>query len=254
MEEKEIDYKKLKKRYEKLGAKEFKKVVMEVEKLRWKITKKFFPNYLEKYEKSAEKELNKALKKATTEEERQRIINSYRRQILTARREYNREENRNYHLDAKRPTEIIGYLKYNKSVHQNALIRNAIISIGTMGFIVGGVATPVAATILIAQGLSAIKNWQCINLQNYNICRIQIHKKALEQREIKRQQRQQEKYSEVSRVMEKAFETTKEPTKIPTVRELAGAIETKEQLEQMREWLKSIKETSKVKDDTAYAK
>ena len=54
--------------------------------------------------------------------------------------------------------------------------------------------------------------------------------------------------------MEKAFETTKEPTKIPTVKELAGAIETKEQLEQMREWLKSIKETSKVKDDTAYAK
>ena len=243
MSNKQVDYKKKMKLYEAFGAKRFKKIVMKVEKLRWTITKKVFPNSLSNYEKNSRKILEKKLAKTTSEKEKTAIINYYRRQILIARREYNNEKNRNYHMNLKSPTEIIQYLKYNKSIHQNALIRNFVIALAATGFIVSGVGTGIAIGIIGIQALCGLKNWQCINLQNYNICRFEAHKEALESAEKRRQSRNEAKYGEASKVIQKAFDNTNEQSRIPTVSEVVSAIDNPEQLRQMKNWIESIKST-----------
>lgn len=243
MSDKTVDYKKKMKLYESLGAKKFKKLVLEAEKIRWRITKKVFPNYLSNYEKISGKIIKNKLAKATSEEERSAIINYYRHQILIARREYNNEENRNYHMILKRPTEIIKYLKYNKSIHKNALIRNFVIAIAASGFIVSGVGTGIAIGCIGIQALCAIKNWQCINLQNYNLCRFENHREGLEKVEKRREKIYETKYGEAAKAIQKAFDNTREESRIPTVSEVVGAIDSPEQLRQMKKWIESIKNT-----------
>ena len=70
------------------------------------------------------KAAKKELKKAKTPEERKYIVEHYRRQKMLMRKEFHREQNRNYHMDLDRPTEMLAYLEYNKRVHMNGLKRN----------------------------------------------------------------------------------------------------------------------------------
>lgn len=251
MSNKEVDYKKKMKLHEVLGAKEFKKVVMKVEKVKWAITKKFFPGYLTRYEKLMRKRLDKELAKTSIEEQRKALENQYRYQILAARREFNHEENVNYHMNLARPTEIIGYLKMNKCIHEHALARNVVLAIAATGFIVSGVGVPIAMSMIALQSALAVKNWQCINLQDYNICRIELHKEALKRREKRRQELNAKKYGETSDVLERAFNNTKEPSRIPTPSEVVAQVDNLEQLRQMQAWLASIKNTQVANDATA---
>lgn len=250
MNDKQIDYKKKKKLYETLGAKSFKKVVMKVERVRWKITKRFFPNYLSYYEKSRRKELGKELAKASSDKERKVLENRYRYQILTARREFNYEENVNYHMNMARPNETIEWLKWNKKVHKDNLKVNFMIAAISSGFALSGIGTGIALAIIGLEALSATINWQCINLQDYNLCRLELHKEALKRKEQRRQEANAIKYGETSQVIQKAFDNTKEVSKIPTPQEIVEQINNKEQLRQMQEWIASIKSAHIAKTET----
>ena len=103
---------------DKLGAKKFQKVVLKAEELKFKVIKKLFPRFIEHYDKYCDRRRDKALKKASTAEEQKRIVNDYRNQKIAMRRELNREQNRNYHMDENKPTEFLYYLNWNKDVHK----------------------------------------------------------------------------------------------------------------------------------------
>ena len=231
MNKAEVDYKKKMKLHQKLGAKQFKKIVLKAEKLRWKITKKFFPKSLERIDKRYQDELAKQLKKVTSEEEKAEIKRLYQQQILITHREYNLEENRNYHMRFSNPTEIISYLKYNRAVHKSALTRNLVLAV-------------VASSLIAVQAICAIKNWQCINLQDYNICRFELHKKALEEKQRQKREQNDRKYHAANKVIEQALDTTKEKSTIPSPEEIISSITSIEQCQQMKELLLSMRSTN----------
>lgn len=241
MSETQVDYKKKMQLYEALGARQFKKIVMAVEKGKWKVLKKVSPNFLKHYEKYCTNICNKKLSKESEPSKQRNIIMATRESILLARKEFNNEENRNYHMNIKRPTEMLKYLKWNKNVHTQGLVKNAIICLIANGFIISGIATPVAISVIAAELVSGLINWQCINLQNYNICRLEQRKDTLKKLEERRNYESASKYSKANEVISRAYEETKEDTRIPTPAEVVDRIENIEQLNQIKMMLLNAK-------------
>ena len=116
------EYQKRINRCKKLGAEWFQEIVFKVENLKFKVLKKYFPNCTERYDKKCDRKCKKELKKAKSEEERKLIIFHYRELKMLFRKEINTEQNRNYHLDKKRPSDTLRYLEWNKNVHQKLLL------------------------------------------------------------------------------------------------------------------------------------
>ncbi len=226
-------YKKKIKLCKKLGAEKFKKIVFKVEKIKFKIIKKYFPNYLKKYEAKCDKMCKKELKKAKNQEEKDFIIAHYREQKLLNRQEINTAKNRNYHINGIRPTQTIKYLEWNKEIHKTNLIVDialfpALICLASTG-------TVLAIPLLVGNVISSFINFQCINLQNYNIYRFKSHEANLKQREQRKTQRNQEQYSKAYEVIaETVKESSKDSPGIPSINEVINNIKNKEQLVQFR--------------------
>lgn len=223
---------------EKLGAKWFQQVVFKVEQLKFNVLKKYFPNCTEKYDKSCDKKCRKALKKAKTEEERKLIIMHYREQKMLFRKEMNREQNRNYHLDRKRPSDTLRYLNWNKSVHKNGLITNMIsISVLTGIALVG---IPAAIPFIALETVSAFINFQCINTQNYNIYRLEQKREVFRKIEDRHKRKSETEYGDaaeaINSIMQEKSKTDK-PTELPSINEIIGSM-NKEQLMQFRSMIK----------------
>ena len=165
----------------KLGAIQFKKIVFIVEKTKFKVLKKLVPNYLKYFDKHVDKLTKKRLKEAKTEEEKQIIIYKSKIDKMQERREFYQEENRNYHIRKENPTQIIKYLELNKKIHKNGLVGNAIFSLLTIPGLIFG--SKIAIIFLAFEIIEAIINFECINLQNYNICRLTKVKDKIEKKE-----------------------------------------------------------------------
>ena len=230
-------YKKKQRLYKKLGAEKFQKVVFKVEELKFKIIKRFFPNFIKWYDKYCDFQKKSALKHAKTEEEQQQIIRSIKFAKMAMRKELNTEKNRNYHLDSKKPTEIIEYLKWNKDIHKKGLIKDGIL----IALLVGGVVLQIPGCIplLVFELLSAGINFECINIQNYNLCRTKVIEEALRKREEKQTERNIREFGEASKVIHKSIEQCES---LPTFDEIIANIDSKEQLRQMRALLKKEQE------------
>ena len=199
------DYQKKIKQCEKLGALQFQKVVFKVEDIKFKVLKKLWPNFLVFYDKQCDKKKRKLLKKAKTEDDRKRII------------------------DETRKTKMIYYLNWNKNIHKRGIIINAItIPLLTAATIAG---IPFAIPFLIEELASAFINFQCINIQNYNIYRFQEREETFKKMEARRMANNMQKHGEAAKVISKAMEKTED---IPTMKQIIEGIETKEQLEQLR--------------------
>lgn len=230
MKKKELD-KKIK-LYKLLGAEQFQKVVFSVEKAKFKVIKKVCPNFIKHFDKMCDKKKNRALKKVCTEEERKKIIRNSQYAKMAMRKEMNSEKNRNYHIDSKRPTEIYQYLEWNKKVHKKGLIINtiflplSIIAI-SMGFYF-------AIPVLIYEIISTAINFECINIQNYNMCRFKKIESTLRKKEEKKTQECVEKYGEANKIIHKCLEQTED---LPTFDEIISNIKTPEQAKQMKEFL-----------------
>ena len=97
------EYQKRINRCEKLGAEWFQEIVFKLEKLKFKVLKKYFPNCTKKYDKHCDKKCQKELKKAKSEEERKLIIFHYRELKMLFRKEINTEQkfdfSIHFHLD-----------------------------------------------------------------------------------------------------------------------------------------------------------
>lgn len=97
---------------------------------------------------------------------------------LDFRREFVYHQSRNYHYNKNYPTEFVKYLKLNREIHIRGLIYDGLMFVPLiLGFFTFQVLSPIVfflfTTVLSTK---AIIDLECINLQNYNLCRFQNEK------------------------------------------------------------------------------
>lgn len=245
-----VDYKKKIKLCEKIGADKFQKVVFKVEEIKYKAIKKFFPRYIEWYDKLCDWQRKKQLKKAENDDQRKQIIDHYRRQKLIMRREFHREQNRNYHMNPNKPTEILHYLNWNKKIHINGMIRNAL-TIPCLAIAAGIGFAPYATIPLLALQLGSLFiNFQCVNIQNCNIYRFKLKEETMKKVEERRNKRNIEHYSEAGEAVTRSMEKTDD---IPSISDIIDNIQTKEELEQLRELVQATRRANQANTDRSLA-
>lgn len=232
MEEK-AEYNRKIKHYEKLGALKFQKVVFAVEKAKFKVLKKLFPNFIKYFDKYCDRKKKREIKRAKSKDEIKQIKIKYKEIKMAGRKEFYQEKNRNYHLNEKNPEETYRFLKWNKYIHQKNLKINFII----IPFLIAGlfIQPAIAAPLLAIELFSAGINFQCINIQNYNICRYKRAEKALLRRAERKIDRNIKEYGEATKVISKSIESSED---LPTFDEIINNIDDINQLQQMKELIK----------------
>ncbi len=222
-------YKKKIKLHKALGAEEFQKVVFKVEQIKFKVLKKVCPNFIKYFDKYCDRYRNKLLRKATSDKDVKEVNRYINFLKMDMRREFNSEQNRNYHMKKEASTDIYKYLVWNKDVHKSSLVKDLVlIPITTAGSIF---ITPWLTPLLAYEMLSAFINFECINIQNYNICRYKLIEDKLKEREERKIQASIEEYGDVAEILDKKIETS---DKLPSMNEIIDSLETKEQAEKLR--------------------
>lgn len=138
---------------------------------------------------------------------------------LLTRKEYYLSQNRNYHMDLDKPTEMLAYLEYNKRVHMNGLKRNAVfLPIFTGLSIAFPIVTPLAAYELA----STFINFQCVNIQNCNIYRYKKREEKFKKVEERRTQINVRDYGNVSTIVSEKLKEKED--ELPTMDEIIESI------------------------------
>ena len=174
-----------------------------------------------------------------TLDEIKQINEEYRFKKLNLKKEINRKENRNYHINLNNPNEIKKYLEYNKKIHKDGLKSNIIftsllillnlfISINPILFI----------SLILFEIMSIIINFECINLQNYNLCRLENKKtkKVLKKLEEKKNKNMIKNMSKGSKVIGDTFRNTVD---IPTIDDIINNIKEKEEAVELLNYTKN---------------
>lgn len=222
-------YKKRIKVCEMFGAEEFQKVVFAAERIKFKVLKKVSPNFIKHYDKYCDKERNRMIKYAKTEEEIKEINRYTNFNKMLMRREFNSEQNRNYHINSNDLTDIYRYLKMNKKIHVESLIKDIVlIPIVAAGSIL---ITPWLTPLLAYELISAFINIECINIQDYNICRYKLVEDKLKQREERKNNAAIKEYGDIAKVVNEKIETS---DKLPSMTEIIDGFESKEQVEKFK--------------------
>lgn len=176
-------YKRKKELHEKIGALGFREIVLKLERLKFKVMKKICPNFVVYYEKWCDFNTKRMIGKAKSSEEAELIELVNKMSKLKTKKEWNKEENRNYHIDNKYPTQIINYLNWNKAIHQknlkNDVVAISLLSLGTY------CSLPLMLPLLIVSCASTIIDLECINLQEHSIAEYEICKPLLIKKENK---------------------------------------------------------------------
>ena len=215
--------------YEKLGAKEFQRLVFKVEKIKWKLIKTLLPNYTTKMEAIYKRQRDKALQKAKTQEEINSINSVYKNNVMAMKQEYNTEQNINYHINMNNPSEIINYLNSNKTIHKSWLLFDATITPILVSLLVLGNTWTIPFIVIV--GLEVIKNFECINLQNYSLACYEEKREKLERYSQKNVERRKKKYGEAQKVIIKVVTESEE---VPSIERIIEEAQTKESLEQLK--------------------
>lgn len=228
-------YKRKKELHEKLGALGFREIVLKLERLKFKVMKKICPNFVVYYEKWCDFNTKRMIGKAKSSEEAELIELVNKISKLKTKKEWNKEENRNYHIDNKYPTQIINYLNWNKAIHQknlkNDVVAISLLSLGTY------YSLPLMLPLLIVSCASTIIDLECINLQEHSIAEYEICKPLLIKKENKEILKRKNEYLEAKKIV---GESTLNNRKILTVEEVVSSIKTKEQAEEIKKWAMSM--------------
>lgn len=224
------------KQYEKLGAKKFQKIVLQLEQMKYHFLKKFFPHLPRWYEKKMNQSFRRNSKKCKNQLELKALEKSYQTQKRMLYKSWNHEKNRNYHLLESNSDEFLQWLKWNKNIHVKALAFNCVlIPLMVAGAIVGtGSSAIICFAMLIYQIISAGINFSCINLQNYNYCRVMLHKEKIDQLLQKRRQLEIKKYDSVAQKLHPTLEKSKDTV---TNQEIIDSLTTVEDLKAMKKLL-----------------
>ena len=206
---------------------------------------------LKKYNKIKEETIKK-LSKTTSEEKKNKIKQRANRKLkrikqriipeevikknvqsnkILMRKEYYLSQNRNYHMDLDRPTEMLSYLEYNKRVHMNGLKRNAVFLPIFTGL---SVAFPITTPLVAYELASTFINFQCVNIQNCNIYRFKQKEEKLKKIEETRAKTNIKKYGKVSSIISKELAKTED--RLPTMDEIIASVgDDKEALAELRQ-------------------
>ena len=224
------------KQCEKLGAKNFQKFVLELEQIKYRFLKKCFPKLPTWYEKKMNQSFQRKAKKCKSQEEREVLEKTYQTQKRMFYKSWNHEKNRNYHLLESSSDEFLQWLQWNKNVHLKSLAFNfVLIPLMIRGAIIGtGVSAAFCFIMLVYELISAGINFSCINLQNYNYCRIMLHKEKIDRLLQKKQQMVMKKYGPVSQKLNLKLE--KEHNTM-TNQKIVDSLTTIEDLEAMKKLL-----------------
>lgn len=236
--------------YRFFGAEIFQKVVFKVEELKYLVIDKFFPNINDWYEKVCDKRYNKIIKKQNLESN-EKLLKYFQNEKMKFRKENIYKQNRNYHYNPNHPTEFMNYLNFNKKVHVRGAIRNVVslLIIGGVSLFLGYI--PAIGSLLgIYEVISLFINLECVNLQNYNICRFENErtKKLLVNMEEKQIEKGIKKYGEC---IQPVSEVIHSQIELPTVDQVVDQITTHEQAVQLlnyaREQLSYMKNNVDIK-------
>ena len=229
---------------EMLGAKQFRKIVLLIEKIKYKIIDKYFPNITDWYIKNNNKYIINELKKCNNNHEKELIIKKYQKEILLFKKEIKEKQNRNYHIDINHPTKILMYIKNNKKIHINSLIVNLILLCINLIFLSNY--TTIFNIINLIEIISIIINLECINLQNYHLYKIKEKTtyEKIQKIEEKQNDKNLKKYKNASIVINKAFKKTQN---IPTIDDIINEIKTKEEAIELLKYAKSKLKTNNIK-------
>ena len=233
----ERDYKKEQEKYIKLGAKKFQKFVLSLESKKYAFIKKIFPNIISKYDKFFDFRKKYELKRAKTEEERKRIIKKYQQAKMMIRIQYNNNQNANYHMSGLRPTQMYHYAKWNKAIHERSMKKDIIVTLGALGL---SAVTPLSLILVPIELASMFIDFECINLQNYTISRMEEKKSTIEKIESRAVTKEVKEHGEAAKVISKTIEQSED---LPEPDKLIENITSIEQLEQIKEMLLRTKRT-----------
>jgi len=226
--------------YEKLGASWFQKVVFKVEKLKFKFIDKFCPNIGNWYFNICDKKANKLCLKAKTEEERTMIRLRYNYKKMAFKKELIEKQNRNYHIDLNNASEFRNYLLWNKKIHKNGMISNGI-WIGLCGVAMtmfSGAAFAVSCFWLGCNIVALGVNFQCVNLQNYNLYRFDQKKDILIKIESRKRQKDVKDFAKVGK---RIYNNLCERVEMPDSKEVVSTITDVDELMQLRKLALEIK-------------
>lgn len=222
-----------KKLYEKFGALQFKKFVLLIEKMKFKVIDKFFSNIGDWYSKRCERKVTKLCNKNITEEEKNRIRFDYNCRKLAFKKELIEKKNRNYHFDTSNAGSFYKYLLWNKNIHKKGIRKDIIgIVLSILGiFFLNGVFIPVVIITLLYSSISLVVDFECVNLQNYNLCRFYERKDVLDKIEERKKKRDIDNYSNVSK---KVYEQLEKSVESPKSSDVVDSLTTVEQLRELR--------------------
>lgn len=227
----EKDYKKEQALYKKLGAERFQKVVLKLEKSKFKLEKKLFPNLIKTYEKRLDKKKTKELKKATSEEEKQIIIAKYKLNKMIVRSQYNNNENINYHMSSLKPTMMYQFAKMNKDIHIRSIKKDIIIALSSLGL---SFINPLFLIVLAYELLSMFIDFECINLQNYTMSRMEEKEEIIKKIEQRKLNSEIKSHGEAAKVISKTIEQSED---VPEPSKIIDNIDNIEQLKQIKDML-----------------
>ena len=196
----------------KLGAKQFQKVVIKFDELKFKFLKKCIgeKRSIRLLDKLTDYQMRQNLKTAKTDEEKIAIIENSKRAKNLTRVQMHDEKSANYFPGVdKREENFPFYLENNKRIHQDALKRNGIIFIAGLGLsmvtpsLQQGLIQALIPLITAYQVPAAIKNLQCINIQDYNLSRMKKSKDAIVKVNVKKIEQLNKDYEELLPLLQK---------------------------------------------------
>lgn len=229
---------KMMKLYYYLGAEWFQKVVFKVEDIKYKIIDKFFPNISNLYEKLCNKRYLNIINK-NTKIDKDALLNKFQKEKLEFRKELANRKNRNYHYNPNYPTKFVGYLELNKKIHQRGIIKNVLIitSVVVLSIIFENSIPIISYSIISFELLSAFINFECINLQNYNLCRFKNEKMQnfLKKSEEHRLNANLKKLNDGIKPVSKSI---KNQIELPTIDQVIDNVKTNNQKIQLLEYAK----------------
>lgn len=218
---------------EDLGALKFQRIVLLIEKFKFKFIKKVFPNFLNLYDKMCDKKRDRILKRVHSNVTKKRIIDHYNMQKIILRKEFYHEKSRNYHIDENQPIEFLKYLNWNKQIHKTGLKRDLIF---LPVYVFFSIINPIFITLVIYDLFCVFINFECINIQNYNIYRIEEKEEKIRKIQDIKSNTNIKKYGKGTKVIVKSL---KENNNIPTSDEVTSNVQTIEELNQIKRMIQS---------------
>ena len=156
------------------------------------------------------------------------------------KKEINNEQNRNYHIDSNNIGEIKKYLEMNKTIHTNSFnkrMKKIIITL-LLTIIFSNMFPLLTFIILTYELIGVIVDFECVNLQNYNLCRLSNKKTeiVLKKIEEKNNKQYEKNMKNGINVIERTFDNT---SSIPTIDDIINNIKSKEELIELLNYSKN---------------